>query len=229
MILNTQDNRTRTSSRSFSTTAPELECDERFERQLPPELRAELEKEPLPQTSRRRDVASPYLRPPPPPRAARPAPPPVPQTVANPPSTSLPSWDPAPVPPIVARPVRSPSQPGAGPWFWILAMLLAIPVLNALVPHTPPRAWVETRRALPAIEVRKALPVTLPSGFRRSGLSIVSNAQWQSIRMPDGQIVQVSYQGEARSSGSFHRRGVVNRTHELDLDASAGSDHSVVG
>jgi hypothetical protein len=84
---------TRTSSRFLTSTPQRLEFDEGFERQLPPELRAELDEEAPPQTYRLREVSPIYLRPPPP-RASRPAPPAVPQTVATSPSQLLPRGSP---------------------------------------------------------------------------------------------------------------------------------------
>jgi hypothetical protein len=52
--------------------------------------------------------------------------------------------------------------------------------------------------AVPAVP--RALPVT-------SSVSTVSNAQWQSIRMPSGEFVRVSYQGELPSSAALPARG----------------------
>ena len=79
---------------------------------------------------------------------------------------------------------------------------------------------VEVRRALPVVP--RALPVT-------SGISTVSNAAWQPIRMPDGTIVNVSYQGQLPSSaalppqGTLYRRGVLDRHHKLGLDDAGWS------
>jgi len=66
---------------------------------------------------------------------------------------------------------------------------------------------VEVRRALPVVEVRKALPAVPRALPVSSGVSTVSNAPWQPIRMPDGTIVNVSYQGELPSSAALPPQG----------------------
>jgi hypothetical protein len=65
---------------------------------------------------------------------------------------------------------------------------------------------VEVRRALPVVEVRKALPA-VPRALPVTSANTVSNAQWQPIRMPDGTIVNVSYQGELPSSAALPPQG----------------------
>jgi len=59
---------------------------------------------------------------------------------------------------------------------------------------------VEVRRALPAIEVRRALPVN-------SVPSAVPNIGWQSMKMPDGSIIPVHYEGELPSSAALPLHG----------------------
>jgi hypothetical protein len=198
---------TRTSPRFVSTTASELEGDTEFERRLPPEILDELEEAPA-KTYRFRE-SSPYLRPPPPRVPARSvrgmdrpsaAPKAQAQTVARPPSPPpRQPVSPPPVPPIVAKPARSPSRPGAGDWWWILALLVAIPILSSHLPQGRPQPWTEVRRALPV--ALRALPVTAET-------STVSNtARWQSIRMPDGAIVATNYQGQLPNAGSLPATG----------------------
>jgi hypothetical protein len=70
------------------------------------------------------------------------------------------------------------------------------------VPSQP----VEVRRALP-VEVRRALPVALRALSLGAAPSAVPAVGWQPVRMPDGTIVQVSYQGELPSSASLPPRG----------------------
>jgi hypothetical protein len=48
--------------------------------------------------------------------------------------------------------------------------------------------------------VPRALPITAQS-------FTVPNAAWQPIRMPDGTVVQASYQGELPSSAALPARG----------------------
>jgi hypothetical protein len=68
---------------------------------------------------------------------------------------------------------------------------------------------VEVRRALPAvpralpIEVRRALPA-VPRALVTSQAPMWN---WQPVRMPDGTLVQVSYQGELPSSAALPTRG----------------------
>ena len=72
------------------------------------------------------------------------------------------------------------------------------------IPSSQP---VEVRRALPAVEVRRALPAVPRALLVSSQASSVSNTNWQAIRMPDGTIVQVSYQGELPDSAALPPRG----------------------
>jgi hypothetical protein len=65
---------------------------------------------------------------------------------------------------------------------------------------------VEVRRALP-VEVRRALPAVPRALPVDLSANTVSNAQWQPIRMPDGTIVNVSYQGELPSSAALPPQG----------------------
>jgi hypothetical protein len=56
---------------------------------------------------------------------------------------------------------------------------------------------------LPAVEVRKALPA-IPRAFP---VTSAVSTEWQPIRMPDGSVVQASYQGELPSSAALPARG----------------------
>ena len=193
---------TRTSSRFLSNTLPDLELDAQFERRLPPEILAELEGKPRPQTYRLRETVPSYLRPPPP-RAPRAAPPCLPQTVASSPSAPLQTREPPPVPPIVARPTRSASRPGARPWLWIVAMLLAIPVLNALLPHRAP--MVEVRRALPV--ALRALPVTVE-------MPVISG-EWRSLGFSDGSTMQIHYGGQLLTTAQLPAQGHIGDAYTI--------------
>jgi len=65
---------------------------------------------------------------------------------------------------------------------------------------------VEVRRALP-VEVRRALPTALRALPVNSAQSIVPTVGWQSIRMPDGSIIPVHYEGELNSSAALPLQG----------------------
>jgi hypothetical protein len=66
---------------------------------------------------------------------------------------------------------------------------------------------VDVRRALP-IDVRRALPAVPRALPVSSGVSnTVASAAWQPIRMPDGTVLNVSYQGELPSSAALPPRG----------------------
>jgi hypothetical protein len=72
----------------------------------------------------------------------------------------------------------------------------------------PPSPAVQTvRRALPVIEVRRALPTVLRALPVNSAQSTVPTAGWQSIRMPDGRVIPVHYQGELPSSAALPLHG----------------------
>jgi hypothetical protein len=88
-------------------------------------------------------------------------------------------------------------------------VIIGLPLLLArLSDNTQPQARpVEVRRALPAVEVLKALPAVPRAVLVSSQTSSVSNAQWQRIRMPDGSIVNASYQGELPSSAALPPQG----------------------
>jgi hypothetical protein len=65
---------------------------------------------------------------------------------------------------------------------------------------------VEVRRALP-VEVRRALPAALralPLGAAPSAVPVVG---WQPVRMPDGSIIPVHYEGELPSSAALPLQG----------------------
>jgi hypothetical protein len=126
--------------------------DSQFERQLPPEILAELTEESAPRI---------YLREAP--QTLQPGPTPPHPVVFRPPPVP-------PSPPFVAHSPAKPTQrerrSGTGIWL-LLATLIGLPLLLArlgdnTLPHSPP---VEVRRALPVVEVRKTLPV-VPRLFR---------------------------------------------------------------
>jgi hypothetical protein len=60
---------------------------------------------------------------------------------------------------------------------------------------------------LPVIEVRRALPTVLRALPVNSAQSTVPTAGWQSIRMPDGRVIPVHYQGELPSSAALPLHG----------------------
>ena len=60
---------------------------------------------------------------------------------------------------------------------------------------------------MPAVEVRRALPAVPRAIALTSAVSSVSKTEWQPIRMPDGSVVQASYQGELPSSAALPARG----------------------
>ena len=66
---------------------------------------------------------------------------------------------------------------------------------------------MEVRRALPVVEVRKALPTVLRALPVNFVPSAVPNIGWQSIRMPDGSVIPVHYQGELPSSAALPLQG----------------------
>jgi len=77
------------------------------------------------------------------------------------------------------------------------------------VPTPLPSQPVEVRRALP-VEVRRALPAVLRALPLTSSASLVSEpqiGQWQPVRLLDGTIIQVCYQGELPSSAALPPRG----------------------
>jgi hypothetical protein len=167
-----------------------------FERQLSAELRAELDEEVPSQTYRLREVPFTFLRP---------APPRVVQhetkKVGARDTRTHPPYKAAVMPP--SAPPQSAPQSGIRTWRWVLAMLVAIPILSSHLPPRPSRlpwVWVETRRALPAVS--RVLPVngeTLPP-LSTPGL-------WRSMRMPDGQLVAINYQGRLPSTAALPPEG----------------------
>jgi hypothetical protein len=181
--------------------------DDQFERELPPEIRAELgasspaiNRPPvrIPETEEEIQAAlrwlksQGYLQ-------SVSAPPPSPE-----PAVAL---QPPPVLPPAAKPAQRQSRGGSGIW-WLLAVIIGLPLLLARVADNPQSQArpIEVRRALapsPAVEVRRALPAIPRALPVASALSTVSNAEWQPIRMPDGSVVQASYQGELPSSAAL--------------------------
>lgn len=176
--------------------------DESFDCQLPAEARTELEEIPSPQTYRLREAPTyqppreVFLRPHPPEvvyrsRAISRTPPPAKQshgaavigTVA-----------------IVALFLYAVSH-NNGP------STSTAPPESRSVP-TPSSQPVEVRRALPPpVDVRRALPAVPRALPVTSVVSTVSNAEWQPVRMPDGTVVQVCYQGELPSSAALPLQG----------------------
>jgi hypothetical protein len=69
-----------------------------------------------------------------------------------------------------------------------------------------PLPSAEVRRALP-VEVRRALPVVLRALPVNSVASAIPTDGWQPVRMPDGTVVNVSYQGQLPSSAELPPRG----------------------
>ena len=173
------ENRTRTyQSRSF---------DDQFDRELPQEARTELSRElPLPKTNRK----------------SAPTPPPPKKVINRPPPTKrgrgaaiLGAVA------IVALSLYAVSSHRGGP------SIPTAPPESRSVP-TPSSQSVEVRRALPppsVIEVRRALPAVPRALPVTSQVSPMWN--WQPVRMPDGTLVQVSYQGERPSSAALPTRG----------------------
>ena len=179
--------------------------DDSFEGELPPEIRTELFSGKIPlYRSRRQPTRMPgnrsrtavgRVRPPPPPD--------VPGPVGAPPPNT-----------------EAPRRGTARWWAAVIAgisliagILLAINQLPKQVIFSPPidpapsSPVVEVRRALPVVEVRRALPAVPRALLVSSQASTVSNTNWQAIRMPDGTIVQVSYQGELPRSAARPPRG----------------------
>ena len=66
---------------------------------------------------------------------------------------------------------------------------------------------MEVRRALPVVEVRKALPAVPRALPVNSAPFAVPTVGWQSIRMPDGSIIPVHYEGELPSSAALPLHG----------------------
>jgi hypothetical protein len=164
--------------------------DSQFESQLPPEVRVELGASPrsinrppvrIPETEAEIEQAVQWLKSQGYLRSTIPAPPPV-----SPPEPV--------VLPQAAKPTQSASRPGAGPWLWLLAMLLAIPVLSALLPHSQLQPWVEVRRALPVVP--RALAVTAPSVGR-----------WHSIQFSDGSTMRICDGGQLSSTALLPGQG----------------------
>jgi hypothetical protein len=63
---------------------------------------------------------------------------------------------------------------------------------------------------LPAIEIRRALPAVpraLLVGPQQQQTDAIANRGWQSIRMPDGSVIPVHYEGELPSSAALPPQG----------------------
>ena len=176
--------------------------DDQFERELPPEIRARLSEIPprsinrwparIPETEEEIQAALIWLKS---------------QGYLQSGSTPPPSPEPAVAsqpPPVEPRPVQRESQGGLGIW-WLLAVIIGLPLLLArLADNTQPQGRpLEVRRALPVVEVRRALPA-IP---RALPVTTAVSTEWQPIRMPDGTIVQASFQGELPSTAALPARG----------------------
>jgi hypothetical protein len=202
-----------------------LDYDGQFERQLPPEVRAELETSPspinrwsarIPETEEEIQQAIAWLK------SQGYLPPTAPEPLQPPPTR----------PPVVQAPKPAPPERSSrsGGWgiFWMViggVFLWALlhnqssqPLASMAASDSRP-AWapvgqpaytqarpVDVRRALPVVEVRRGLPA-VPRALPVTSTNTVSNAQWQPIRMPDGTIVNVSYQGELPSSAALPPQG----------------------
>jgi hypothetical protein len=81
----------------------------------------------------------------------------------------------------------------------------APPESRSVLPPLPSQP-VEVRRALP-VEVRRALPTALRALPINSVPSVVPTVGWQSIRMLDGSIIPVHYEGELPSSAALPSQG----------------------
>jgi hypothetical protein len=162
--------------------------DDQFESELPPEIRAEL--------------AS---------RGGRPA-----RFVSRPPRRPGVS---APPP----RPVSSRANRYSWVW-WLLAALIGVLLLLARlseggrqtqpqvrpveVQSTPPTPKpVEVRRAVSVVEIRRALPAVLRALPIDSVSSPIPTIGWQRVRMPNGSIVDVHYEGDLPSAAKLPPRG----------------------
>ena len=162
--------------------------DDSFESELPPEIRAELNGN-LPRSKNRRLI--------------RPAVP-------------------------IAKPVPRESRRSDSWIWWLLASVGVLFMLARLSDNRQPitsnstpvevrqalPSAVEVRRALPVVEVRRALPKALralPRARRalpvNSAPSVVPTTGWQSVRMPDGSVIAVHYEGELSSSAALPLQG----------------------
>jgi hypothetical protein len=208
------ENRTRTYQPARRISA-HLEFDEQFESQLPPEVRVELETSPspinrwsarIPETEEEIQQAIAWLK------SQGYLPPTAPEPLQPPPTR----------PPVVQAPKPAPPERRSRSGGWgIVWMVIGGFFLWTLLHNQPSQPTassrgqpaytssppVEVRRALPVVEVRKALPAVPRALPVSSGVSTVSNAPWQPIRMPDGTIVNVSYQGQLPSSAALPPRG----------------------
>jgi hypothetical protein len=116
--------------------------------------------------------------------------------------------------PTVAKLVQREPRSGSGIW-WLLAVIIGLPLLLARLSDDrqaqPQSRPVEVRRALP-VEVRRALQAVPRAIALTSSAYLVSDpqiGQWQPVKLPDGTIVQVSYQGELPSSAALPLAGVL--------------------
>ena len=171
--------------------------DDQFERELPPEICAELGASPrsinrpsvrIPETEAEIEQAVQWLKSQSYLRSTSPAPPSVP------------------APREVAIPTDLPRRVSA--IWWLLAVIIGLPLLLARMADNPQSQArpIEVRRALPpspSAEVRRALPA-VP---RALPVTTAVSTEWQPIRMPDGTIVQASFQGELPSTAALPARG----------------------
>src|SRR6516162_10219266 len=75
------------------------------------------------------------------------------------------------------------------------------PPIDSVPPSPSP--VLEVRRALPVVEVRRALPTVLRALPVNSALVPVPTTGWQSIQMPNGAKIAVHYEGELPSSAAL--------------------------
>jgi hypothetical protein len=223
------EDRTRMSQNSQRRQSRLESFDDQFESELPPEIRAELQVIRIPTTEQEIQAAIAWLKSrgylptvSAPSSSGEPPLPPIPEPVSK---ALTPHSPPRPfVMPPVAKPVQRASRSGSGIWL-LLALLLGFPILIGQLPQAvstlrtlsgrpvddtqPQSRPVEVRRALPVpVEVRRALPAVPRALPVTSQASTVSNTGWwQSIRMPDGSIIWVRYQGELPYSAALPAQG----------------------
>lgn len=183
-------------NQNFYRRSPE---DESFDSELPAEARVELEE---------------AHRPPKPRSAERIVGTPVAQDTQPQPGVYL---RPPAYRPLIAEPAPPAKHSYGTAAIWILVILLFLWVVSrnngpsVRAPESRPVPTpsgprpVEVRRALPVVDVRRALPAVPRALPVTSAASTESN--WQSIRMPDGTVLPVSYQGDLFSSAALPGQG----------------------
>jgi hypothetical protein len=204
MILNTQEDRTRTSDRVIIPFARfEAQQREQFERQLPREIVDQLAQSPLAKDSVWRPRVPTY-------RSITP-PLPVPGVVKQPPPSPLRVWPPQQRQQSCLDVARTspPSQTdrnGSGSWWLVVAAVIGLAVvLGLLQPHASSTLSTQPPPQTPPVEVRRALPAAL----RALPIDATPEnppypyAEPKSVRMPDGSIIQARYQGRLPNAASL--------------------------